>query len=174
MAKGSVDVLKDKIDVSRVIEMLNMALAEEWLAFYQYWTGAQVIKGVMRAEVQSEFMEHAMEEYKHAQMLATRIIELEGTPILSPTQWSSLAECKYDAPIDPNVITVLKQNVISERCAIYRYQRIVEYTHGKDYTTCDIAKAIMQEEEEHEQELQDYIDDFDEMSNMHHPSKVEA
>ncbi len=27
----------------RVIELLNKALADEWLAYYQYWTGAKVV-----------------------------------------------------------------------------------------------------------------------------------
>lgn len=37
MAKGSILILKDKIDVNKLIEQLNMALSEEWLAYYQYW-----------------------------------------------------------------------------------------------------------------------------------------
>ncbi len=160
MAKGSVEVLKDKIDVVRVIEMLNIALAEEWLAFYQYWTGAQVISGAMRADVQKEFLEHALEEYNHAQILATRIVELGGTPILHPQQWSEIAGCKYETPNNADSLILLGQNVISERCAIHRYKEIIEYTNGKDFSTCDIAKTIMREEEEHEQELQDYMDDF--------------
>ena len=31
---------------------------------------------------------------------------------------------------------------------------------GKDFTTCDIAKHILAEEEEHEQDLQDYLTDI--------------
>ena len=49
----------------------------------------------MRANVQSEFEEHAEEERKHAQMLAKRIIELEGVPVLDPQKWFELARCKY-------------------------------------------------------------------------------
>ena len=52
------------------------------------------------------------------------------------------------------------KNVESERCAIYRYQQIAEFTNGIDFTTCDIAKHIMAEEEDHEQDLQDYLNDI--------------
>ena len=52
----------------------------------------------MRADVQGEFEEHAEEERRHAQLLADRIIELEGVPVLDPKQWFELARCKYDAP----------------------------------------------------------------------------
>ena len=56
---------------------------------------------------------------------------------------------------------ILKQNIASERCAIIRYEEIASYTNGLDFTTCDIAKRIMTEEEEHEQELQDYLRDVE-------------
>ncbi|EHL82570.1 hypothetical protein HMPREF1033_02308 [Tannerella sp. 6_1_58FAA_CT1] len=36
MAKGSLEILKNKIDVSKILEQLNAALSEEWLSFYQY------------------------------------------------------------------------------------------------------------------------------------------
>jgi bacterioferritin len=45
--------------------------------------------------------------------------------------------------------------VAAERCAIIRYEEIATYCNNVDYTTCDIAKRIMAEEEEHEQDLQD-------------------
>ena len=66
MAKESVAILKGRIDVSEVLDELNAALSEEWLAFYQYWVGALVVKGAMRGDVQREFQEHAMEEFEHA------------------------------------------------------------------------------------------------------------
>ena len=155
MAKESVAIIKEKINVNRVIELLNKALAEEWLAFYQYWIGAQVVEGAMRSDVQREFEEHAMEEFAHAKMVADRIIQLEGTPVLDPAQWSTLARCKYTAPLNCDVLSVLKQNVAAERCAIMRYEEIATYCNNVDYTTCDIAKRIMAQEEEHEQDLQD-------------------
>ena len=139
MARESVKILQGKLDVESLISQLNAALAEEWLAYYQYWVGALVVEGAMRADVQSEFEEHAEEERRHAQLLANRIIELEGVPVLDPQKWFELA---------------------SERCAIIRYQEIADFTNGKDFTTCDIAKHILAEEEEHEQDLQDYLTDI--------------
>ena len=37
MAKETVNILKDKIDIVELLAQLNAALSEEWLAFYQYW-----------------------------------------------------------------------------------------------------------------------------------------
>ena len=117
MAKESVNILKDKIDIVDLLAQLNAALSEEWLAFYQYWVGSFVVEGAMRGDVQREFQEHAAEEYNHAKLLADRIIELEGVPVLDPKQWFDLARCKYDAPVDFGSEILLKQNVESERCA---------------------------------------------------------
>ena len=160
MARESVKILQGKLDVESLISQLNAALAEEWLAYYQYWVGALVVEGAMRADVQREFEEHAEEERRHAQLLADRIIELEGVPVLDPKQWFELARCKYDAPQGFDSVSLLKDNVASERCAILRYQEIADFTNGKDFTTCDIAKHILAEEEEHEQDLQDYLTDI--------------
>ena len=148
MARESVKILQGKLDVESLISQLNAALSEEWLAYYQYWVGALVVEGAMRADVQGEFEEHAEEERRHAQLLADRIIELEGV------------RCKYDAPQGFDSVSLLKDNVASERCAILRYQEIADFTNGKDFTTCDIAKHILAEEEEHEQDLQDYLTDI--------------
>ena len=160
MAKESVKILQGKLDVESLINQLNAALSEEWLAYYQYWVGALVAEGAMRADVQDEFEEHAEEERQHAQLIADRIIELEGTPVLDPKQWFELARCKYDSPTDFDTVSLLNQNVASERCAILRYQEIADFTDGKDFTTCDIVKHILAEEEEHEQDLQDYLTDI--------------
>lgn len=160
MARENVKILQGKLDVKSLIAQLNAALSEEWLAYYQYWVGALVIEGAMRADVQGEFEEHAEEERQHAELLAKRIIELEGVPVLDPKKWFELAKCKYDSPTDFDSVSLLSQNVTSERCAILRYQEIASFTDGKDYTTCDIVKHILAQEEEHEQDLQDYLTDI--------------
>lgn len=33
------------MDVQQLLKLLNMAFADEWLAYYQYWLGAKVVKG---------------------------------------------------------------------------------------------------------------------------------
>lgn len=160
MAKESVLILRQRLDIPELLNKLNAALSEEWLAFYQYWVGAFVVEGAMRADVQREFEEHAQEEFLHAKMLAERIIQLEGVPVLDPSHWVDLARCKYTPPIKNDVTTLLKQNIAAERCAVIRYEEIATFTNNIDYTTCDIAKRIMAEEEEHEQDLQDYLRDI--------------
>jgi bacterioferritin len=58
-------------------------------------------------------------------------------------------------------VSLLKQNIAAEKCAIFRYQELADFTAGKDYTTCDLAKQILAEEEEHAQDLSDYARDLE-------------
>ena len=58
-----------KVNRGELLNILNVAFSEEWLAYYQYWIGAQVAKGPMRKIIAEEFIEHANEELKHAQLL---------------------------------------------------------------------------------------------------------
>jgi len=149
------------LDKEELINILNVAYAEEWLAYYQYWLGAQLAVGPERKNVVAEFLEHADEEFDHAKKLATRIIELGGTPVLDPADWQKVALCKYDAPTKPYVVNLLEQNLTAERCAIVRYQKICEMTDGKDYATFRMATKILHEEIEHEQEIGDFKDDIE-------------
>ena len=111
--------------------MLNGALAEEWLAYYQYWIGARVMEGPMRSEVEAELLKHADEELEHAEMVAERIIQLGGTPVTNPADWTKYARCAYEDPTDPYIERILEQNLAGERCAIQRYQEIANFTAGR-------------------------------------------
>ena len=149
-----------KTDREELLKLLNIAYAEEWLAYYQYWLGARLVTGPERKSVAEEFIEHANEEFDHAQKLATRIIELGGTPILDPNDWQKIALCKYDAPSKPYVMNLLEQNLVAERCAIVRYQKICEMTQSNDYETYRMASKILHEEIEHEEEIGSFKNDI--------------
>ena len=95
------------LDVEKLIQMLNEALAEEWLAYYQYWVGARLIEGPMRSEIEPALIEHATEELEHAEMVAERIIQLGGTPLLNPSLWTQYSKCDYEEPNDPYVEAIL-------------------------------------------------------------------
>ena len=53
------------MDVDELLGMLNKALADEWLAYYQYWLGAKIVKGPMKDAVAAELILHATEELSH-------------------------------------------------------------------------------------------------------------
>lgn len=149
------------LNVEQLLERLNAAYASEWLAYYQYWLGAKVIKGPMKDAVASELTLHATEELNHAQLLATRIIQLGGTPVLSPDEWAKVTPCPYEAPADPYVVTLLDQNIAGEQCAISTYKAIMDATFGKDMVTYNLALTILTDEVEHEEDLQSLREDLE-------------
>ena len=151
------------VDVAKLLEMLNAALAEEWLAYYQYWVGAKVMEGPMRSEIEPELLLHANQELGHAVLVADRIIQLGGTLLLHPQDWFKHSRCAYDAPVDPYIEVILEQNLQGERCAIQRYNEIATFTNGKDHMTHQMATQILAEEIEHENDIEDWITDIDRM-----------
>ncbi|MFZ5801784.1 MAG: ferritin-like domain-containing protein [Candidatus Omnitrophota bacterium] len=155
------------MDVKKVVEMLNRAFADEWLAYYQYWIGAKVVKGPMKEAVIAELMQHAADELRHADMVSARIIQLGGTPLTEPQQWLEKTNCGYDAPDDPYVQAVLKQNVKGEQCAITIYQKILKATAEKDPVTYNISLQILQDEVQHEEDLQALQEDIQEILTRH-------
>lgn len=148
------------IDVDELIGELNKALADEWLAYYQYWIGAKVAKGPMRNAVVAELEEHANEELEHAGMLVERILQLGGTPVLSPEQWYDKTNCGYAIPDDPHVKKLLEQNIKGEQCAIDVYQKLAIMLKDKDPITYNMVIEILEDEVEHEEDLEALSEDI--------------
>ncbi|NLB03487.1 MAG: ferritin, partial [Bacteroidales bacterium] len=64
---------------------------------------------------------------------------------------------------DPYIEVILEQNLNGERCAIQRYQEIADFTQGKDHSTYQMAVQIMNDELEHEHDIEDWIQDLNRM-----------
>lgn len=159
------------MDVKKLIGLLNKAFSDEWLAYYQYWIGAKVVKGPMKEAVIAELVQHAADELRHSEMLALRIIQLGGTPVTKPEDWYKYSECGYAAPDDPFVKTILDQNIKGEQCAIKTYKKLVDLTSGKDPVTYNIVLQILQDEVEHEEDLQAELEDLETLMSQFKKSK---
>ncbi|HMK44788.1 MAG TPA: ferritin-like domain-containing protein [Dissulfurispiraceae bacterium] len=149
------------MDVHEVVDLLRRAYSDEWLAYYQYWVGAKVVKGPMKEAAIAELVQHATEELLHADMVAMRIIQLGGVPVTKPEDWYKFTNCGYDAPDDPFIKKVLEQNIAGEQCAISTYKKLLEKTKDKDPVTYNMVLTILQQEVEHEEDLQALLEDFE-------------
>lgn len=149
------------MDIENLLSLLNSAFADEWLAYYQYWLGAKIVKGPMKDAVASELLLHATEELSHADMLALRIIQLGGVPLISPKEWFNNTHCGYEAPTDPFVKEILAQNIKGEQCAIDVYQKLLGIVKDKDPVTYNVVLTILEQEVEHEEDLQSLDEDLD-------------
>jgi bacterioferritin len=123
----------------------------------------------MKESVIAELVQHAADELRHADMLTNRIIQLGGTPVLEPKKWYDLTNCGYEAPEDPFVKSVLIQNIKGEQCAISVYNELLKETRDGDPVTYNMVVQILQDEVEHEEDLQALLEDFELMvKGQHH------
>lgn len=161
MAKRGISILKG-IEAQTVIDILNKAYCDEWLAYYQYFIESKVVKGIMKDAVISELTLHAADELRHATMISGRILQLGGTPILHPSEWLTHSNCGYDAPTNFDVRAILDQAISGEQCAISTYSNLLDITREKDIVTYDLISQILADEVEHEEDLQSLFDDIEE------------
>lgn len=141
------------IEISEVITMLNKAYADEWLAYYQYFIEAKVIKGIIKDAAIAELEQHAADELSHANIIADRILQLGGTPLLNPKDWFTYTNCGHQEPKEFDVVAILKDSIEGEQCAINTYATIAENVKDKDIITYDIVSQILADEVEHEEDL---------------------
>jgi bacterioferritin len=94
-------------------------------------------------------------------MLVMRIIQLGGTPVLKPEDWYRMTNCGYAAPEDASIKPVLKQNIHGEQCAIGVYSHLIALVKDKDEVTYNIVRQILQDEVEHEEDLQALLEDLE-------------
>ena len=58
-------------------------------------------------------------------------------------------------PQDDDSKAILAQNLQGERCAIEVYNKLLEMVKDKDLLTAHVLRKILQDEVEHEQDLED-------------------
>jgi len=161
MAKRGNSIIKG-LEIDEIIKVLNRAYADEWLAYYQYFIEAKVIKGIMKDAVIAELNQHATDELRHANVVADRILQLGGTPLLNPKDWFTHTNCGYEEPKNFDVVSILKDSIKGEECAISTYSAIADMTRDKDIVTYDLVSEILADEVEHEEDLQSLYEDITE------------
>ena len=161
MARRGNSIIKG-LDINDIITQLNRAYADEWLAYYQYFIEAKVVKGIMKDTAIAELTQHANDELRHANMVSARILQLGGTPLLNPKEWFTHTNCGYEEPTNFDVVNILEDSIKGEQCAISIYSGLVEMTRDKDIVTYDIVSQILADEVEHEEDLQALYDDITE------------
>ena len=100
-------------------------------------------------------MVHAQEETEHADALAERIVQLGGEPDFSPDTLTRRSHAEYDASTD--LKEMIRKNLIAERVAIEAYTQMIKLIGDKDSTTRRVLESILSQEQEHAEELSDWL-----------------
>ena len=126
---------------SKVIELLNEALKNELTAINQYFLHYRMFNhwGVLKL-AKFEYGE-SIDEMKHADKLAERILFLDGIP-----NFQMLGRLK----IGETVEEILKADLELEMEALPPLREGVAYCESiRDYVTRDLFASILQSEEDH-------------------------
>lgn len=145
------------LDRTRVIALLNDVVATEVVCWLRYTRHAIAATGIDRAQVSTEFTEHAVAEMRHALRAAQRVSQLGGDPDLDPATLARRAHTDYTTPGDGDLKAMLEDNLLAERIVIASYQEIVRWLGDSDPTTRRLLESILEEEEEHADDLIDLL-----------------
>jgi bacterioferritin len=138
-----------------VIALLNGALATELVCVLRYKRHYYTVTGLQNGPVKAEFLQHALEEQGHADLLAERIVQLNGKPDFSPAGLVDRSHAEYDDSSE--IQDMIKANLIAERVAIESYRRMLDEIGESDPTTRHMLIGIMAKEEEHADDMRDLL-----------------
>jgi len=166
--EGGLDAAKRSLDQGAVtpsygpwrediIKLLNDSLATELVCVLRYKRHHFTAKGMSSPKIAEEFMVHAQEEAAHSDKLAERIVQLGGEPDYSPDSLSKRSHADYDESKD--LKAMVRANLVAERIAVETYRQMIALIGDKDPTTKRLLEAILNDEEEHADELRDMLEE---------------
>jgi bacterioferritin len=146
------------LDRATVLKLLNEALATEIICVLRYKAHYYLASGINAKSVAAEFLEHAGEEQDHADRIAERITQLDGTPNFSPEGLSGRSHSEFVVPED--LAAMIEENLVAERIAIDSYREIINYVGDRDTTTKRLLEDILAVEEEHAEDMKTLMERF--------------
>lgn len=124
-----------------VIKCLNNSLKGELTAINQYFLHARMLDDWGVTKLAKHEYAESIEEMKHAEKIIDRILLLEGLPNLQDLGKLYIGQ---------NVKEVIEGDMKLEVAGIAEYREGVKVAEAAgDYTTADLFKTILAEEEEH-------------------------
>ncbi|MXP41785.1 bacterioferritin [Altererythrobacter soli] len=138
-----------------VIDYLNKALTNELTAINQYWLHYRVLDnwGIHKL---AEYERHeSIDEMKHADTLADRILFLEGLP-----NFQALHKLKVGETVEE----ILRADLALEMEAIPLLKDAIQHCETvRDYTSREVFERILENEEEHVDFLEKQFDMIERM-----------
>jgi bacterioferritin len=138
-----------------IVKLLNDALATELVCVLRYKRHYFTATGEVSPKIAEEFLVHANEESAHADRIAERIVQLGGEPDFNPQSLQARSHAAYDDSL--GLQSMVRANLVAERIAIETYRQMITLIGDKDPTTRRMLEEILTDEEEHADELKDWL-----------------
>ncbi len=134
----------------KVIDFLNEALKNELTAINQYWLHYRMLDNWGVARLAHFEREESIDEMKHADRLADRILFLDGLP-----NFQLLGRLRVGETVEE----ILKADLALEEEAIPLLRDAIEHCETvRDYVSRDLFADILESEEHHVDELEKQFD----------------
>ncbi len=128
------------MNTTRIIDALNSARADELHAIIQYMKHHYEAEGMESPEIMDRFKETAIDEMRHAESLAERIVYLGGTPTKQPSEIMTGGDLRK----------MISDDLGAENGAISKYKGIIKICfEEEDSTTRLMVEQILSQEEGH-------------------------
>ena len=125
----------------QVLEFLNEQLSAELTAINQYFLHSKMQENFGWVKLAKHTRAESLDEMRHAELLTTRILFLEGLP-----NYQRL----FPLRIGQTVTQMLQSDMAVETEAVSRLRRGIEHMRGvSDVTSANIFEAILADEEGH-------------------------
>jgi len=125
----------------KVIDYLNQALTNELTAINQYWLHYRVLKNWGIEKLAEYERGESIDEMKHADTLADRVLFLGGLP-----NFQAIHKLK----VGENVEEILKADLALELEAIPLLKDAIKHCESvRDYTSRELFERILESEEQH-------------------------
>ena len=135
---------------AKVIEFLNQALTNELTAINQYWLHYRVLDNWGVAKLAEYERHESIDEMKHADMLADRVLFLDGLP-----NFQAIHKLKVGETVEE----ILKADHALEMEALPLLKDAIAYCETvRDYTSRELFERILESEEEHVDFLEKQFD----------------
>lgn len=126
---------------AKVLEYLNQALTNELTATNQYWLHYRMLDHWGITRLAKYERKESIEEMQHADMLAARILFLDGLP-----NFQRIGSLR----IGDSVLEILASDLALEQEAIPLLRDAIEHCESvRDYVTRELFRNILDNEEEH-------------------------
>ncbi|MEO5723695.1 MAG: ferritin-like domain-containing protein [Ilumatobacteraceae bacterium] len=142
-------------DRERVIKVLNESLATELVCVLRYKRHYYMAEGIDSGPVAAEFLQHAVEEQAHADLIAARIVQLQGEPDFNPDTLTARSHAEYAPGTD--LLDMIKEDLVAERIAIASYSEVIRWLGDSDVTSRRMLEGILAMEEEHADDLLTFL-----------------
>jgi bacterioferritin len=139
----------------KLIAVLNSLLADELTAINQYMVHAEIAENWGYGKLHDHFQKRSIQEMMHAEKLISRVIFLEGIPIVSDYRKIN---------IGAEVPQQLTNDHTAEEGAIKSYNDAIKLAGDVgDFATRDILEGILNDEDRHIDEIENLQDQIKHM-----------